>query len=152
MKLNLLPLFNSEVTDMSPLKTLTILLHTFRPNPIPYWLHLKLLESFPNILKSFTWSAFLMPIPVSIKLKCKFRLLASNSHSIEIEPSLVNLRAFESRLMMTYLSLLSSETTAKGTPGASFIVSYSPLAVAWRINMSSTSFIIFLMIICSSII
>lgn len=66
VNVNLLPLSFSELIYIYPSNMFTILLQTLRPIPTPHWFESFSDKILPNILKSFTCSCFLIPIPVSI--------------------------------------------------------------------------------------
>ena len=77
------------------------------PSPIPCLLSSPV--TLPNILKSLDLFSSEIPGPVSLTEILKLLELNSDIAAlIVIPPFLVNLRALETRLIITYLSLLSS--------------------------------------------
>ena len=136
---------------MSPPYTSTIFLQTFKPNPIPYQFYFQVEFSLPNILNNFTWSTFLIPIPVSITEKSSIRLSLSKLQSTMIDPVDVNFSAFEIKFINTYLILLSSEVIQLGIQSVKFILKLMHFAAVYKLNISYISLIIALNLILSSI-
>ena len=95
---------------------------------MPCWFCLLDALSFPNIWNNLAWSFFLIPMPVSSTEKLNLFVSFLNLAVTFIDPLLVNFRALEIRLMITYLILLSSETTISGMSYPYSTLNCSPLA------------------------
>ena len=104
-----------ECTAMLPLFSSTSCLTMVRPSPIPSWFIYAVRCNFPNLVNIFGKSSSSIPAPVSTTWTT--RRLRSSRYSvlISIEPSLVNLRAFFTKLIRIYLRHLVSPISFFGS-------------------------------------
>jgi hypothetical protein len=100
------PICFSDLKVILPSNFSTIFLAITSPSPIPFLLIYWSSCTKPNNLKSFSWSNFEMPIPVSYIEICK--KLPSIWTSTWTLPFSVNLRAFDWRPSKTCMILFSS--------------------------------------------
>ena len=97
---------------MPPSNLSTICWAIIRPSPMPFMFICWLSSTNPKSLKSFPWSSFKIPIPVSVTLICKyleFYPLLIISTSVLTSPCCVNFKALDCNPRRTCMILCSSQ-------------------------------------------